>query len=687
MLQTSDQLPGFRPAGPIVSAALESLRPPRRIRISEAAEKHRRLNNPGSYVGPWRNAMAPYLVEPTDRFQDRAVEIVVLVGPSQFGKTEIPLNVVGHAAKYAAKGILIVTATKDLARDFSRRRIARSLIAESPDLADELGDERSDDTVEEKVFRNGTAVSIAWPTTSQLASRPMQVVIVDERDSMPDDIAGEGDPVYLARGRIKTFGSHGKVGVLSSPKREDRTGIVALYEEGDRCLWHVKCPHCAGYFTPGFDADRKPTTGHLDWEKGADAARARETAHLVCPLNGCVIEEREKAGMNATGVWLGEGQSIDADGTISGARRRSQIASYWFCGLASTFVKWGAIASALVTAERDFEITGDETKLKAVWNTDFGFPYRAATSGAPALTDADVAKRMTDGHKLRLVPAGAVCLVAAVDVQARSFEVMVRAFGEGLESWLVDRYSILQLADGVTRIDPAGNLAHWETITDRVCYARYPVAGGGSLAIMTTAVDTGGLPGVDPNARQWWWKARAAGLTPANLTLVKGGKDIQAPTVSRPTWLATNKDGKPNMEGPALFVANVHRIKDALDVRLRRSASGAGAIHFPSDLERAYLAEVTAEEKRGGVWEKLRPRNETWDLLVYTEAALIRHGGERSDLGWVPAWARVQAEAANVANAVRGRPATAHGVRAAGSPVGASVDDIAGALAASLTRH
>ena len=44
--------------------AAEMLRPTERLTVSEASEKYRKLNNPGSYVGPWKNDTTPYMVGP-----------------------------------------------------------------------------------------------------------------------------------------------------------------------------------------------------------------------------------------------------------------------------------------------------------------------------------------------------------------------------------------------------------------------------------------------------------------------------------------------------------------------------------------------------------------------------------------------------------------------------------------------
>src|SRR5690606_25363983 len=122
-----------------------------------------------------------------------------------------------HAAKYRPGDILLFQPTKDLAIDFAERRLENKCLAISPDLQAEVGPGRGDDKLLTKTFRNGLMVTIAWPVASQLASRPLPTVLIDERDSMDDDIQGEGDPVSLAKRRTSTFGRNATVVVASSP--------------------------------------------------------------------------------------------------------------------------------------------------------------------------------------------------------------------------------------------------------------------------------------------------------------------------------------------------------------------------------------------------------------------------------------------------------------------------------------
>src|SRR5687768_5957983 len=81
----------------MISETAATVRPPERLTVAEAAEKYRRLNNPGAYVGPWRNSMAPYLVEPQEVLTSHEFTGEIFVGPAQAGKTDMYLNWQAHS--------------------------------------------------------------------------------------------------------------------------------------------------------------------------------------------------------------------------------------------------------------------------------------------------------------------------------------------------------------------------------------------------------------------------------------------------------------------------------------------------------------------------------------------------------------------------------------------------------------
>src|SRR3954471_20827200 len=112
MLLAADQgPPRFAAAAPIVAGALAELRFPDRIAVSIAADRHRHLFNPGAYSGPWRES--PHFVG----FMNRAMDAlggespyreVVVMGPSQTGKSEVGNNWQLHTAIYDPADMLFV---------------------------------------------------------------------------------------------------------------------------------------------------------------------------------------------------------------------------------------------------------------------------------------------------------------------------------------------------------------------------------------------------------------------------------------------------------------------------------------------------------------------------------------------------------------------------------------------------
>lgn len=70
----------------ILAGAAEILRPPRRMRVSEAAARYLVLERPGAESGPWNPDRTPYMVEPMDQWANREKEAIAFVGPARAGK-------------------------------------------------------------------------------------------------------------------------------------------------------------------------------------------------------------------------------------------------------------------------------------------------------------------------------------------------------------------------------------------------------------------------------------------------------------------------------------------------------------------------------------------------------------------------------------------------------------------------
>lgn len=629
----------FAAPAAVLARAFVHLAVPDRLSVVDAALKYRVLENTGGgYSGPWSFDDGPYLRRPMECLSpDNGYSTVAVQGPGQCGKSDIGNNWMLQTGVCDPANMMMLAPDKNVLSDYIVSEIDKMLRL-TPALRQRLLDTSSADNRFIKQFVGSTWFFV-WPVKSQLRMRAVPRARVDDYDAIPEDIDGEGNALSLLGIRQTTFEGFEKTYVNSSPALGEDRGIEAVVAAGTDERWVVRCLHCSAPFILDFDACFK-------WDNTGTPEQARASACVVCPTCGGVHEPRAKRQLMATGAWVGAGQVMLADGSIQGKLRPSATASFRIDGLMG-FSSWALLAQLVREAEIEFEKIGDEFKLRTFYNGRIGKNYASRLEQAQEI-DVDGLKEraLQGGYSLGEVPAGVVCLTAAVDVQSNRFAVTVLGWGQGLESWLIDRFDILQLEDGRTRIDPARHPEHWGVLVRKVLWRTYPTQEDPAvmLSIVNTGIDTGGIEGVTDNAFQFWFAAMRLGVPATSITLIKGGNNPKARLLPPPTVDADRgrrngkKQGEPDAE---FFVPNVHRIKDMVDARLRRPQPGPLYCNFPVDIDPAYLDEITAEHKVRGLWEKKQGRaNETLDGYVYNIAALTRHAGNDTSLAWVPEWAR-----------------------------------------------
>jgi phage terminase large subunit GpA-like protein len=322
------------------------------------------------------------------------------------------------------------------------------------------------------------------------------------------------------------------------------------------------------------------------------------------------------------------------------------MVSYWLQGPAAAFASWAQLVARYLEGVAQFEATGDETGLKTVVNVDLGLPYAPRSRGASAaLSEAGLRDGASD-RAWRVAPMGTRFLTAAVDVQIGRFVVQVEAWGEGLERTVVDRFDIHapppespRAAD--RQIDPARYGEDWEALF-ALADKSYPVAGSDhGLRAVSVIIDSGGAPGVTPNAYAFYRRARRSHPRRFHLVRGKGGERAKRAEVSTPE---TAHKGKKHVARDVRIIwAGTDRLKDEVAASLLRDQDGARALHIPKGAPPEIFAEYAAERRSEKGWEK-KPgikRNEALDLSVYSLALAIVLGAESVNEDNPPAWARV----------------------------------------------
>lgn len=639
--------------------------PPRRSTVSEWAEEEREVHQPGAYIGPYRNATTPYMEEPADELTNPDLRGNVFVGSAQTGKTDaLIVNWTGYGADQDGQDMMIVCQSFTAARDFSMRRIDR-LIRYSPAVKKALAKGDSNDNKFDKTFDNGMLLTISHPSKNELSGKPIGRIAITDYDRLDDDIDGEGNAFDLSWKRTTTFGSNGMCLAESSPSREitdykkvvtgnmapPTTGILSLYNRGDRRRWHWPCPDCGSYFEGRWE--------NIGWnnELPTNTGKAA-TAYMECPHCHHRIKPKKRFGMNTWGQWVKEGQWIDEEGYIQGEGNGSNIASFWLMGVAASFVSWPELVKIYLDAEDDYQATGDEGALRKFYNTDLGLPYVPKNILDSEMRTPESLEARCEDWSYKKVPAKVRFLLGLVDVQKNSFIVQIIgvAPGEPFDLYLVDRFTI-QYSDRVDPsapegresylwVKPASYLEDWDKIRDEVMFKTYELDddSGRKMAVKLTLCDSGGAhkavgkeaekmqddrkTGVTSNAYDFWRKMRAEGLA-GRFHLLKGDTAPNAPRarISYPDSEIAKDKSRRRGEIPVLML-NPTLCKDNLNGRLDVLEPGKGMIHIAkwviTEKMRWLFAELTSEVRIPGTgWKKTAKRNEAWDLFYYAIGACV----------------------------------------------------------------
>lgn len=652
---------GYSSVGEIFCDLSLMLSPPENLTVSAAAEKYRYINQPGAYVGQWSNGMVPYMVQPMDTFTSRSYNGIVFVGPSQCAKTDsLVLNTLAYSVKVDPMDMTVYCPGMIEARDFGLRRIDR-LHRHSEAIGEMMLPSADADNRYDKQYTTGMLFTLSWPTPSTLAGKPIGRICITDRDRMDDNIGGDGEVFDLAQKRTTTFGSYAMTVVESSPSREISNpkwipqspheappceGILKLYNRGDRRRWFWACPHCYLYFEGMFK--------HLTWDAamvGTNKEKS-ETTRMQCPYCAELIHPDYREDMQAWGVWLKDGQGIDAKGHVFGPTPRTSIASFWLRGVAAAFVSWRSLVESYLNANDEYDRTGSEEALRQFYNNGLGEPYKPKSQSESRLPE--VLKSRAEKLAPKKVPQGVRFLIATVDVQKNMFVVQVFGILPGMkyDIVLVDRFDIRKSQrtddDGERLwVKPSTYSEDWNEITEHVIRKEYELDDdtGRLMSIRFVGCDSGGKAGVTSMAYSYYRALREENLH-RRFILTKGDSSPNHPRARITYPDSTRKDMKTPARGDIplmLFQSNL--LKDDLDGRLDCIEPGKGMYRFPDWLSDSFFAELCVEVRTDKGWENLVGHsNEAMDLSYYciglciSELIRVEHINWADPPGWAAEW-------------------------------------------------
>jgi len=551
------------------------LAPPPTLKISQWADRYRVLSSESSAeAGKWNTARAEYQREIMDCIIKSDIEDVVVMSSAQVGKTEILLNVIAYFIDYDPSPMILIQPTDLLAQSFSKDRLS-PMIRDTPKLKNKIAEAKSRDcenTILHKKFVGGHITMIGANTPTNLASRPIRIVLCDEVDRYPASAGKEGDVIKLAEKRTNNFWNRKKIKV-STPTIKGQSAIEKEYQSSSQGEWCVYCPSC-------------------DMIQRYDFKRLRfDDAKMKCI---CCNEYFSKTEWESKkGIWIHQYPENKKRG-------------FHLNEMASSWRSWEEIIKDFKNANDDFKNTGSYEALKVFVNTALGESWELR--GKSADDDSLIIRREPYSADL---PEGVLLLTAGVDVQDDRFEIEVVGWGKGYESWGIQYHKIY--------CNPAKQES-WEKL-EKFLENEYYFEKGNSLLIAAACIDTGGH-----HTDESYHFLNKMEKKNKRIYGVKGMGGAGFPLIYKESRNTKNK--------VKIFILGVDAGKEKIFARLQIEEIGAGYCHFPLNEEKKYdeiymkglnseqLVTSIVNGRAKNKWvKKSGTRNEPLDLRNYATAA------------------------------------------------------------------
>jgi len=553
----------------LLLAGMSAWNPPPKLNVADWADAQRRLDSQSSSEpGRWYTSRAEYQRGIMNACSDPTIKEVVVMAGAQLGKTEALLNIIGYHIDNDPSPILVLQPTLEMAQAFSKDRIAAGLLRSTPCLQDKVKDPRARDsgnTTLHKVFPGGAITIVGANSPAGLASRPIRIVLCDEVDRYPTSAGSEGDPIQLARKRSATFWNR-KVIMVSTPTNKGSSRIEEAFEASDKRFFNVPCKHC-----------HEPQVlkwANVRWDDGNP-----DSAHYVCEHCAVMWTESDRIWAIRNGEWVV-------------TQPESSVAGFAINGMYSP---WTSLSDAV----REFlSVKKNPEQLRVFTNTYLGETWE---DEGETVDDYELSERR---EQMPNVPDDVILMTAGVDVQDNRLEVSIIGWGRDDETYVIAHETLYG--------DPSTPQL-WTNL-DSVLNTQFETESGRQIAIRASCVDSGGH---FTNSVYAYCKKNA----PRRIFAIKGVGGEGKPISGRPS--------KNNIGKCLLFPVGVDTAKDLLFARMRIKEAGPGYMHFADALNDEYFRQLTAEKivtrfHRGfkkRVFEKIRPRNEALDCMVYALAA------------------------------------------------------------------
>lgn len=577
--------------------AVEALRPPTRLTVSEWAERNIILTpETCPEPGPYRLDRTPYARGPMDAYGTPGVEHIVLKWASQTAKTTILYNCTGYDVDQDPGPALLVMPSDDLGRFVSKNRI-QPMVEACEALSDKKDPDPDNFTTLEMKFRGMVLSIVGANSAGELASRPVRYLKRDEVNKFPALVGKEADPMSLSEERTKNFWNR-KIMDVSTPS--DENGNVT--RQFDSCEakfdYKVPCPHCA--------FDQVLTDKQIRYTEQLKAAgiseedpnypaRARDVAYYECERCGGRIEDIHKPQMLRLGKWISREHGLELFEEIRRYRPR-KIGFH----LPSWYSPWVTFGQCAEKYERSRKYPEQMRNYENSWAA------REYKDTIEEKSGSELMNNIIDLPPL-VCPPGTLALTIGIDPGQGGYWFTVVAWKQDLTPHVV-QYGFTVSRDELRRLV-------WENA--------YPVSGVSvNLSCWRGGMDTGGGKYQDKDTTMteeaYAWIRDFGG---GKVLGTKGSSHDMRGRKIKEIRIDKMPDGKAIPGGLVVWELDTDAFKDLIFYRIALQPNTPGRLTFHSDTKEEFIKHLLAEVKERDIktgrttWVRKSRSNHWFDCL------------------------------------------------------------------------
>lgn len=381
------------------------------------ADQNRKMPPGTPFEGRWKTSRAPYFRRIAQKCSPQSnAEFIAVMKAGQMGATAAVVeNTIGHSMAVSPRHMLVLTATKGLAEEWSKKRFGPMVKLSG------LSHTVTSDTTMSKSFRGGGVLFASYGQTDFFRNSSFPVVIFDEFERASRSV--EGNVRKLGEVRTSMYENRRKIIMITTPLELETSKIQPAFDEGTQEYVDIKCPHCKKWIED-FQLLDAAYQIKLEYDTMDEAGRVvdPETVGFRCSHGDCgrLIRTADKYYFFQEGNYRWR---------KTNPAPRPKSYSFFIDALiaADGGVSFETLAQEWVDALRDPD------DMRAYINLRGGRPFEYSEERV----DTDDLEARAEAYERGTTPDGALLVTCGGDLHKDRLDVVVVGF-DGDTSWSID---------------------------------------------------------------------------------------------------------------------------------------------------------------------------------------------------------------------------------------------------------